>query len=103
MTQLPFLRESRDGILLEVYVQPKASRNEIVGIHDERLRIRLTAPPVEGEANKECVRFLAKMFGLPKSKLDIVQGHKSRQKTILIHELPLKTLQNILKQQGVLS
>jgi uncharacterized protein (TIGR00251 family) len=99
MDSLPCLRRSDEGTLLEVVVQPKASRNEIVGIHRGSLKIRLTAPPVEGEANRECIKFLAKAFRIPKSSIEIIQGHKSRQKTLLIREVPPETLESVLKQQ----
>ena len=91
------LRASADGALLDVYVQPKASRNELVGLHHGSLKIRLTAPPVEGAANKECIKFLARLLGAPKSDIEIIQGHKSRQKTVLIRGLAPEVVQNLLK------
>ena len=97
MDLLPCLRSSAEGALLEIYVQPKSSKNELVGIHQGSLKIRLTAPPVEGEANKECVKFLAKLLGVPKSDIRIVQGHKSRQKTLSIRGLSPETIQTRLK------
>jgi uncharacterized protein (TIGR00251 family) len=60
------------------------------------------APPVEGEANKECVRFLANVFGLAKSKLEIIQGHKSRRKTILIRRSSSDEIQDTLGNAGIL-
>jgi hypothetical protein len=53
-------------------------------MHQGRLKVRLTAPPVEGEANKECVRFLARLLDVPRSSVSILQGLKSRSKTLLI-------------------
>lgn len=101
MNLLPYLRSSAEGCLLDVYVQPKASRSEVVGVHQGSLKIRLTAPPVEGEANKECVKFLAKLLGIPKSDIRIVQGHKSRQKMLLIHGLAPEAIQGLLKTKGI--
>jgi uncharacterized protein len=101
MTLLPCIHESSQGATIEVYVQPKASKNELVGIHEGALKLRLTAPPVEGEANKECLRFLAKLLKLPKSRLQVVQGHKSRHKTILIQGVTGEDLLNQLQQRGV--
>jgi len=60
----PFVTLTEKGLLLDVLVQPRASRNEIVGIHDGCLKIRLAAPPVEGAANKACVEFLAEVLGV---------------------------------------
>ena len=79
----PFTKKS-DGIVLKVYVQPKSSSNAIVGIHDDALKIRLTAPPVDGAANQLCIKFLAKSLGIPKSSLEILSGHASRFKQVLI-------------------
>jgi uncharacterized protein len=87
---------------MEVYVQPKASRNELVGIHEGTLKVRLTAPPVEGEANKECVKFLAKLLNISKSRVEVVQGYKSRHKTILILGSTGDDLLNRLQQKGVM-
>jgi uncharacterized protein (TIGR00251 family) len=101
MELLECLRSSPRGTLLDVYVQPKSSKNELVGIHQGSLKVKLTAPPVEGEANKECVRFLAKLLGVPKSSIEIVQGHKSRHKTLLIRGLLPEVVQNVLEGQAM--
>ena len=69
---------------LSVLVQPRASRNEVAGLVGETLKIRLTAPPVEGEANEACLAFLAKLLDLPPSRLAIIQGERSRTKVIRI-------------------
>ena len=98
MDAMPLLRESPAGILLEVYVQPRASRNEIVGAHESRLKVRLKAPPVDGEANRECIRFLADFFNAPKTDVEIVQGLTSRRKTVSIRNIPLDDAQSALKK-----
>jgi len=69
---------------LSVRVQPRASRNEVAGLDGETLKIRLTAPPVEGEANAACLKFLAKLLDLAPSRLAIIQGERSRTKVIRI-------------------
>ncbi len=73
-----------EGFVLGVRVQPRASQNAIRGIHGDALKITLTAPPVGGAANKACVAFLAKKLGLPKAALEILSGHTSRNKRLLI-------------------
>lgn len=78
------LREIAAGIVLKVSVQPKASRNEATGIHDGALKLRLTAPPIEGAANAACLAFLAQLFHVQKSRLRIIRGHRSRQKWVQI-------------------
>ena len=101
MELLPFLRSHGEGAILEVYIQPRASKNEFAGLHQNCLKIRLTAPPVEGEANKECVKFLSKALGVPKSAVEILQGHKSRQKTILVRGLTPRALQETLQRKSI--
>lgn len=81
---MPWLREHRDGATVDLHVQPRASRNEIVGVQGEELKIRLTSPPVEGEANRLCVEFFAKVLKVPKSSVELVAGEKSRHKRLLI-------------------
>lgn len=80
----PFLRQTDDGVVVSVFVQPRASRSQVAGLHGESLKLRLTAPPVEGAANRMCVAFLAKCLGRPKSALAIVSGHASRSKQVLV-------------------
>lgn len=70
------------GSRFQVYVQPRASRAEITGLHGDALRVRLTAPPVEGRANEALVALLAGFLGLPKSRLSIVSGATSRTKSV---------------------
>ena len=69
---------------LSVRVQPRASRNEVMGLVGETLEIKLTAPPVEGEANEACLDFLAKLLDLAPSRLAITQGERSRNKVVRI-------------------
>lgn len=69
-----------DGIRLAVRLQPRASRNQVTGIWGDRLKIQLTAPPVEGAANAACQAFLAESFGVSKSAVRLVGGEKSRDK-----------------------
>ncbi|MEK6815202.1 MAG: DUF167 domain-containing protein [Nitrospirota bacterium] len=79
-----FLRETREGSLLTVHVQPRASREEIAGMHGDALKIRLKAPPVEGEANVALLRFLSKRLKVPLAALSIISGASSRRKTVLV-------------------
>jgi hypothetical protein len=83
----------RDGadLLLEVRVQPRASRSEIAGLHGGRLRIRLQAPPVDGRANAALIEFLAAAFGVPRARVIIEHGLASRDKRVRIRDAPVAT------------
>ncbi len=78
------IKKTDTGVCFKIYVQPKASKNAIVGLHDDALKIRLTAPPVDGAANKLCLKYLSKITGISKSAFEITAGHTSRKKHILI-------------------
>jgi len=91
------LTGSPEGVIFKVHVQPRASRNEICGIHGDELKLRLTAPPVEEAANKLCIEYLAKLLQVAKSRVMIVSGTKSRHKTIKVAGINRDTLFSLLK------
>jgi uncharacterized protein (TIGR00251 family) len=76
--------------LIKVYLQPKSSKNEIVGPYRDGIKVRVTAPPVEGKANEALIRFLAKEFGVPSSCIEIIKGRHSREKTLRISGVALQ-------------
>ena len=76
--------ECPDGCRMKCYIQPRSSRNKLVGIHNNSIKIALTSPPVDGKANKALIQFLARLCGVPKSAVRIVAGESSRNKTIVI-------------------
>lgn len=80
-------RKTPEGVLVEVKVIPRSSRTEIAGVAEGALRIRLTAPPVEGSANRQLIEFLAEVLGVRRSDVEIVKGLSSRCKTIVIRRL----------------
>lgn len=82
---MPYLRTLPDGtLLLRLFVQPRASKNQMAGLHNDALKIRLTSPPVEGKANKAVIAFLAKKLHLPKSAVVIKSGLQNREKQVVI-------------------
>jgi hypothetical protein len=93
---LDCLKGHPQGTVVCLHVQPRSSRNQIVGLHGESLKIKLTSPPVEGAANKCCCEYLAKIFGIPKSEVSLVAGDKSRQKRILLQGLQPGEVESIL-------
>ena len=85
------------GATFRVRVQPGASKNEIVGVQQDALKVRISAPPVEGKANKALIQFLAKQLGVKRNQVEIISGHTTRIKTIhVIGEGTEKKLQNII-------
>ena len=78
------IREHPEGITFKISVQPRSAKNMIVGLHDDALKIKLTAAPVDNAANKLCVKFLAKRLGVSKSQVEIISGHTSRTKQVLL-------------------
>jgi len=79
-----FINKSAKGVMFKVFVQPKSSKNMIVGIYGDTIKIKLTAPPVNGAANKMCIKYLANILKIPQSKIEIISGHTSRTKHLLI-------------------
>jgi uncharacterized protein len=73
-------------VILELHVQPGASRSEFAGKHGARIKVRLAAPAQDGKANAELVEFLASHYGVPKRNVRITAGLKSRQKRVVIDE-----------------
>jgi hypothetical protein len=71
-------------LLLKVYLQPKSSKNEIIGSYRDGIKVKVTAPPVEGKANEALRELLAKVLKIPPSHIEIVKGHRSREKTLKI-------------------
>ncbi len=87
------LHDGRVGSALAVRVTPRASKNEVVEVSsDGTVRIRLTAAPVEGEANEKLVAFLAEVLSVPKSRVEIVAGHTGRDKLISVLDMDAATV-----------
>ncbi len=76
-----------DSCILKVRVQPKASQNQVLGYDEGTLRLRVTAPPIDGKANASVIALLAKTLGVSKSKLQIVHGQSSRNKMVAVDTL----------------
>ena len=94
---LPIVSETDSGsVTLRVLVQPRASRDEVAGVHGDYLKIRLTSPPVEGAANKNLIRFLSKKLKVPASRIEITKGHRARQKVIKIENCKLEHVKSRL-------
>lgn len=77
-------RKGEKRATFAVQIVPRASKNEVIGIHGDLIKIRLTAPPVEGAANAALVRFIAHKLGVPQSDVQIVAGATSRRKLVAV-------------------
>jgi uncharacterized protein (TIGR00251 family) len=84
MSVPPGCREEDGAIVLAVYVQTSAKRSEFAGAHGDALKLRLAAPPVEGKANAELIRFIAAAFGVPRRNVELIRGATSRAKTVRV-------------------
>ena len=86
----PWRREEPGALVLTLHVQPGAKRTEVAGVHGDALKLRLAAPPVEGKANAELLRFLADEFGVPVRQATLVRGQASRAKWVRIERPRLR-------------
>ncbi len=84
MSEQVFYSWQGDDVLLRVHVQTRAAKTEISGTFGDALKIRVNSPPVDGKANAQLVKFIAKTFKVPKSRVELVSGEKNRDKCFLI-------------------
>jgi len=85
-----------DAVRIPVRAQPRASRSELAGEYDGALKVRLAAPPVEGAANEELVRFLARLLGVPKSAVRVVSGETGRNKMVEVEGVAVDDVARVL-------
>ena len=78
------VERSGDDLRLRIFLQPKAAKDQIVGLHDDELKISITAPPVDGQANAHLLKFLSKLFKVPKSGIVLEKGELNRHKQVHI-------------------
>ncbi len=84
MVDYAFIKFQNQAAVISILLVPRASSNRICGVHGDRLKIAVTAPPVDGEANAEVQQFLAKIFGISQSQVSIVRGHTSKRKDVCL-------------------
>jgi uncharacterized protein (TIGR00251 family) len=81
------LNEKEGAVTIKVRVQPRSPRTEITGEHAGAIKLRITAPPVDGKANEECRRYLAKLLKVSATSVEIISGDSSRDKVIRIYNI----------------
>jgi uncharacterized protein len=95
------IKKTDNGVLLPCMIQPRSSQNKIVGLYGEMLKIKLTAPPVDGKANVALIKYMSKLAGIPSGKIAITAGQTSRRKTVLFTSMTTETLiENITGSAG---
>jgi uncharacterized protein (TIGR00251 family) len=87
---------SNNDLALNVYVQPRASKSRIAGMHGNSIKLCVTAPPVDNKANEAVIHFLADLFGVPKSAVAIKSGKQGRSKKVLLSNLSLNQAKETL-------
>jgi uncharacterized protein (TIGR00251 family) len=95
------VKESKQGVIFHIHVIPRSAQCGIAGIQGDAVKIKITAPPVEGQANLECIRILATTLKVKKNQVTIVSGHKTRKKIVAIEGLKCEDVISILS--GVIS
>ncbi len=91
------IKKSKSGVQFPAYILPRSSQNKVSGLHGEALKIKLTSPPVDGEANKALVKFLAKTLKTSPGKISIITGATGRNKSIHVEDFDEDSLMLILK------
>ncbi|MCG7499022.1 DUF167 family protein YggU [Vibrio sp. Of7-15] len=84
MSTAPAVKKDQGDLILRLYIQPKASRDKIVGLHGDEIKIAITAPPVNGKANSHLSKYLAKQFKVAKGQIIIEKGELGRHKQVRI-------------------
>ena len=93
----PFLSPYEGSCLLHILLVPNAKENKIYGLFNERLKLYISAPAVDGKANKALIKYLADLFNLKKNQISLIQGEKSHQKTVRL-DAPIDHICTCLSQ-----
>jgi len=93
-----WLRRATDGVVVEIVVQPRASRTRVVGEHGDRLKLQIAAPPVDGEANAAVIAFLADLFRVPKRDVELLSGSTGKRKSVLVRGVAEDVAARLLTQ-----
>lgn len=91
------IEEIQGGVRLHLFIQPKASKNEVVGPHNGEIKIKITSPPVDGEANSGLIEYLSKLFKVPKRDITLTKGDTNRHKVVELLGPKLADARKLLK------
>lgn len=84
---MAWIRDDKNGCIIEIHAQPQAKKNEVVGLHNDRLKVKIKSPPVEGKANECLIEFLADLLNVSRSSVTLLSGETSRQKKLHVRGL----------------
>lgn len=93
-------QESKNGVTFAIKLIPRAKRDEIVGIENDALKIRLNAPPVEGRANEALLKFLAQTLNVPRANIEILRGETSRHKVVRVRGVSAAQLNQLWNKKS---
>ena len=93
-----YFKITGNDIIIKVKIAPGSSKNKIIGVYNDSLKITIIDPPVEGKANKKCIAYLAKYFDMAKSKIKIISGKNSKNKLIKIYDISQKEFLEKIKK-----
>jgi uncharacterized protein len=91
------VKEHDGALTFDVLVQPRASRAKLGPLHDGRLKVAVTSPPVDGEANTAVIELIAKTLGVARSAVTVVAGTSSRRKTIQVHGVTRSAVEELAR------
>lgn len=89
------LKETNDGYIINLKISPNASKNEIIKTDDGIFKIKITAQPVDGKANKALIEFLSKNLKVPKTSIEILKGHSGKEKTLLVRSKDIDVIEKL--------
>jgi uncharacterized protein (TIGR00251 family) len=92
-----WIKNHPNGSVLLLHIQPGASRTELSGLHGDRIKVKIKAPPRDGEANSSLIEFFSELLKISKSKIFLIRGESSRQKDLLV-ELPMDKMVTLLQE-----
>jgi len=93
---MSWISDSTGGALIQVHASPRASKNQILGLHGDALKIRLKAPPVDGKANEALIEFLSQTLGIPPRQITLLSGQTSRKKRLKLQGISASQVENTL-------
>ncbi|AHZ86078.1 DUF167 family protein [Bdellovibrio bacteriovorus] len=91
------IEATKGGVRLHLFIQPKSSKNEVVGPHNGEIKIKLTAPPVDGKANECLIEFLSDLFDIPKRDVHLIKGETGRHKVVELAGLDVEKTREALR------